>query len=437
MLDTLKFAIPLTDKQHDRILSVVFESNREQWALFSPTTGEFSFRRMLGLAEMDSESFHREIRWDIPGRYIPDDTYLVVEFSLPKFWYGHNVSLLHDPIRPLNHFKQLVEKQLRLTRLKLPPVESWLLRRADLCYAWQCPNQTVAQIVLDNLKHLHYPRKQPHIYDTGILFKARTYSVKFYLKHPEFRRHDLKHLVDSGASLEWVNYVEQKAEGILRYEATLRANYLRQRKIKTITDLLKTSFTASKFRFHTDDIELKTVEEQMSFLTAVIQWNLANKKVVADEKGLLHLKDNQVLDSPLGSITVIQRTVIQELLQFFLNKFVGDKGMQLVSEVEAKLEAKFKPIKAARLLSMWLYVQRFGSQKAKEKFGARTYYYAKADMKKADVSLVELDENVIKLSPGFFQEFKPQVPSDYVTNRYDDFRDGDNLLNLRDRKSVG
>lgn len=437
MLDTLKFAIPLTDKQHDRILSVVFESNLEQWALFSPVTGEFTFRRMLGLSEMDSESFHREIRWDLPGRYIPGDTYLIIEFSLPKFWYGHNVSLLYDPIRPLNHFKQLVEKQLRLTRLRLPPVESWLLRRADLCYAWQCPSQNVAQIILDNMKHLHYPRKQPHIYDTGILFKARTYSIKFYLKHPEFRRHDLKHLLDSGASLEWINYVEQKAEGVLRYEATLRANYLRQRKITTIHDLLKTSFNASKFELNAIDSELETVEEKLSFLKKIVAWNVESKKLIGDEDGYLHFHDGQKFDSPFGTVTCIRRTVIQELLQFFLNKFVGDKGMQLVSEVEAKLEAKFKPIKAARLLSMWLYVQRFGSQKAKEKFGDRTYYYAKADMKKADVSLVELDENVIKLSPGFFQEFKPQVPSDYVTNRYDDFRDGDNLLNLRDRKSVG
>lgn len=124
MLDTLKFAIPLTDKQHGRILEVIFQSNRDQWALFNPTTGEMSFRRMLGLAEMDSESFHREIRWDVPGRYISGDTHLVIEFSLPKFWYGHNVSLLYEPTKPLNYFKQLIEKQLKLTRLKLPPVET-------------------------------------------------------------------------------------------------------------------------------------------------------------------------------------------------------------------------------------------------------------------------------------------------------------------------
>lgn len=244
-------------------------------------------------------------------------------------------------------------------------------------------------------------------------------------------------MIDSGASLEWINYLEQKAEGVLRYEATLRANYLRQKKIKTIGDLLKTSMEASKFELKSDEFELNTDEEKIAFLKVVLAWNLENKQISADENDFIHLKNEQIFDSPIGTVTVVYRTVIQELLQFFLDRFIGDKGMQRVSEVEAKLEARFKPIKAARLLSMWLYIQRFGSQKAKEKFGARTYYYAKSDMKKADVSLAELDDNVIKLSPGFFQEFKPRVPSSFVTNTYDDFRDGDNLLNLPNRKSAG
>lgn len=435
MFDTLKFAIPLTDKQYSRILSIALGSDREQWSLFNPTTGELRFRRLLGLAETDQQSFHREILWDIPGHYTPGDTFLTVEFSLPKFWYGHNIHLLYDPIRPLVRFKQLLEKQLTLTRLKLPPVENWLLKRADLCYAWRCPHQQIAQAVLDSLKHLHYPRKKPHIFDSGIMFTGRAYSIKFYLKLQDFKCHDMPALLKDNASLEWVNYLEHKAQGVLRYEATLRSQYLKQKGITSINQLVAPSFKASKFSLDTDLIELENTESKVALLISILRHGHESGNLKADEDSRVRLSHDQVLESPFGKARVVIRTVTEELLQYFLDKFVGDKGMQLVSEVEAKLNEAYKPIKAARLMSFWLYVQRFGSDKARDAFGKRTYYYSKSDLKKAGVSLVEQHENVIQLSPGFFQDFKLETPSQFVTNEYDDFRDGDNLLNFKQSAS--
>lgn len=435
MFDTLKFAIPLTDKQYNRILSIALNSDREQWSLFNPTTGELRFRRLLGLAETDQQSFHREILWDIPGHYTMGDTFLTVEFSLPKFWYGHNIHLLYDPIKPLTHFKQLLEKQLTLTRLKLPSVEDWLLKRADLCYAWKCPHQQIAQAILDSLKHLHYPRKKPHIFDSGIMFTGRTYSVKFYLKLQDFKCHDMPALLKESASLEWVNYLEQKSQGVLRYEATLRSQYLKQKEITSINQLLSTSLNASKISLETDSAEIETVENKVELLSLIIRHSLESGNLRLDGDGRVHFSHGQVLDSPLGRAKMVMRTVTDELLQYFLDKFVGDKGMQLVSEVESKLNEAYKPIKAARLMSFWLYVQRFGSDKARDAFGKRTYYYSKSDLKKAGVSLVEQHENVIQLSPGFFQDFKLEVPSQFTTNEYDEFRDGDNLLNFKQSAS--
>lgn len=432
MFDTLKFAIPLSDKQYNRIRNIALNSDREQWSLLTPTTGELRFKRLIGLAETDQQSFHREIMWDIPGHYILDQTPLVVEFSLPKFWYGHNISLLYDPITPLNHFKKLLEQQLQLTRLKLPPIDTWVLKRADLCYAYKCPSQVVAQAVLDSLKHLHYPRKKPAIYPTGILFTGRAYSVKFYLKLNDFRSHDMVALLKDKAAYEWVNYLEQKADGILRYEATLRSQYLKQRGIRSIKDLLKFSMSASRFQLNCDFDEPKTEEEKVAFWTQIILYNVQAGKLKPEADDLtIPLRNGQVVTSPFGSFTFFKRTLTDELLQYFLDKFVGDKGMQLASEVEAKLNEVYRPVKAARLMSFWLYVQRFGSDKAKESFGKRTYYYSKSDLRKAGVSLVEMNDNVIRLSPGFFQDFKLEVPSKFVTNEFDDFRDGQNILNFK------
>jgi hypothetical protein len=119
------------------------------------------------------------------------------------------------------------------------------------------------------------------------------------------------------------------------------------------------------------------------------------------------------------------------ILQYLLTKFLGvNPGMQHTDEVEALLNDAFKPVKAARLMGMWLYVQRFGTDRAKEAFGHNSYYVARRDMKKAGVSLIEPPKNVVRLEPKFWDKFKVQVPSEFVVNKVDDFRNSGNVLNL-------
>jgi hypothetical protein len=111
--------------------------------------------------------------------------------------------------------------------------------------------------------------------------------------------------------------------------------------------------------------------------------------------------------------------------------------MQTVDEVEAKLASVYKPVKATRLTGLWLYVQKFGTAKAKATLGDRPYYRAKADLKKAGVSLVEPPSNVIHVDRDFFQNFRFEVPSRFVTNRVDNFRNSENLLNLTKSDRTG
>jgi len=253
MLDTIKLGIPLTQKQYDKIYPIAYQSKLEEWVLFIKTTGELRFRRISGLTETDQNSYHREIRWDIPKTYLPPraelgdgkfikscKTFLTLELSLPKLTYGHNIHLLHEFTAAIAKLKKLLEKQFNFqTRSKLADIGQWQIWRLDCCYAWRMPSQQIAQQVLDSLKHLHYPRKKPIIYPTSIVFGGNTYSVKFYLKLPEFKAHDHKALTKARATKEWINHLEHKAHGVLRYEATLRRKYLERQNIKTIADLTR------------------------------------------------------------------------------------------------------------------------------------------------------------------------------------------------------
>ena len=463
MLDTIKIGIPLTEKQHSRVIAVAFESDREQWVLYFPKTPELRFRKVTGLAEAHQNSFHREIRWDVTYDYRPstykadgswlDGTCLIVELSLPKLRYGHNVHLLYDFTEELKKLKQLLEKRFNLQgKGRLLDVMQWQVWRADVCYAWRMPDQQIAQLVLDSLKHLHYPRKKPTIYPTAIVFAGSTYTVKFYLKLPEFKAHDLKALIKGGASYEWINSIEEKATGVLRYEATLRRKYLSRQNIKTVADL-----TRPLIKVELDQHLVSNGEDPDMVVSAIMANNWEVSECLDESDFLEQMWDGRRLTMPEGGVTyrggmfnteekyehqsggliVRRRDNPTEILQYFLDKFIGEHGMQKADEIEVKLMEVYKPVKAARLLSFWLYIQRFGTERAKEMFGHNSYYVAKRDLKKAGISLIEATDTAVTLRPDFMRTFKLQIPSEHVTNKHDDYPDHDNILNFVPRPTSG
>lgn len=396
----------------------------------------------------------------------------MLEFSVPKYWYGHNIHLLYDFIKPLQQLKASLEAQFSFKgKMRLPEVETWQVLRLDLCYTWRFRSQKLAQSFLDSLKHLHFPWKKPTIYPTALLFAGKTYSVKFYLKLPEFKSHDRKEMLKSNAALEWVNHCEVIADGVLRFEATLRQKYLKRQKISTISDLTQPVEYVEWLEGSPPDDELlraivitkvlgdyvrkqipKDPIEAIPFLLAQIE---NGGKAITLKSGTDIKFDrfvlNQVNESSINSLIdelpfdlryseiesgCISYRVEDKLTatsRRLLIKFIGENAsMQRVEEIQVKLMEVYKPTKAARLVSFWLYVQRFGSAKAKETFKRDSYYYSKRELKKAGISLIEppSGNNITVLDKEFMQQFKLEIPSEYVTNKYDDFRDSPNVLNF-------
>lgn len=476
MLDTIKLGIPLTQSQHRRIQSLV-NDDAWQWVLLNPSSGDLLFRRFKGQAKTDGESFHREIRWEIPCDYIESECRLSLEFSVPKFWYGHNIHLLYDFATPLEHLRTLLNQQFGFKgRGQLIHSTHWHVSRADFCYAWRFPSQRLAQQFLNSLKRLHFPRKQPIIYDDSIMFTGKTYSVKVYLKLPEFKRHDRKEMLKGNTSLEYVNYCESLADGVLRFEVTARRQFLKRHGVQTVNDLIQpvryvqwgegTSFTSDAAKgwaitvalwLHWVPSKSNGDEEDMwSWLlrqdallngewgetiydglsVTLPPWD-ASRSSLSPEQFDIARKFLGVDGIEETTITFREKYNPTAIAQFLLTKFVGENaGMQRADEIKSKLLESYKPVKAARLVSFWLYVQKFGSSEAKEIFGKNSYYTSKADLKKAGVTLIEppSGNNVTVLDRDFIQSFKMEIPSQFVTNRVDDFRDSGNILNLFPQK---
>jgi hypothetical protein len=286
------------------------------------------------------------------------------------------------------------------------------------------------------------------------MFAGTTYSLKFYLKLPEFFAHDRKALLKGNACLDWINHLEKKADGVLRCEATLRRKYLQRNNIDTVADLV------SKETYFINNDELKenypgiddspdlntfatmcilsymdlTAEIYIGNGKLTLQSDLATKMMresyefYAPEHETILLGEKFLFKGGGFNTVVKEKTV--SILQNIITKLIGEhKGMDTIDQVREKLLKTYKPPKASRLLGFWLYVQRLGIKQTKQDFGHNSYYVSKRALKEAGVSLVE-PVKVIDARDRFIKEFRIELPSSHVTNKFDDHSDHDNVLNL-------
>lgn len=450
MIDTIKVAIPLSKNQYTKIHAIAQKNNKWQWIQYQPQTGELRFVRKIGVAELDGESYHREIRWDISECYSPGKTYLTLELSLPKLYYGHNLRLLHGWVDALTLLKRQLDQQLHC---RMPAVTEWEVKRLDVCYTWQCPSQKTAQALFNSLLQLKYPHKKARKFDTTIYFPGATYTLKIYLKQPEFKANDRKALLKDKVNLEWVNHLENLSDGVIRIEATLRQKYLRRQNIKTVNDLIE---PVRKVELNLDgeiqcqDGQLLQEDEKLSLaILAILCYQKTNGLDLVQNmrlgmetpttNGMHYSAPEMEVEAngheylfPGGTITfrVVEKPVA--ILQYFLHKFIGqNRGMDEVGKIKERLLSHYKSSKALRLLGFYLHVQRFGVDDAKQLYSETTYYQNKADLKAAGVNLLNPDA-VVDVDKQFIDSFKFEIPSPYTTNRFDDFRSQPNLLNEKD-----
>jgi hypothetical protein len=459
MIDTIRLQIPLSEAQHLCITNSALAEDRDQWVKFNPRSGDLKLVRVNSRFPTDQNSYHREIRWDANHDWQPGKTFLTVELSLPKFWYGDNIRLLHEPAKALNLLSRYLNQAFNLkTRRQLPPIDVWEVSRLDVCYTWFLANQQSAQAFLDSLKQQKFPYKEATKRPTSITFTGgdhATYSAKFYLKLPEWLKHDAKALKKARMPEGEIRFREKLAEAILRFEVTLRPQWLKRNGIRTIADIIHPSY---EFTFDAELVEKLTPFFNPKITISCVMSRYVQGKGIDVYKNIMEgrttpFKDGQYFSAPEGTyacdgliynhpgggFTVsVSLNKPEEILKQMLYKVVGQQGtMNLPDRVKQKVLEHYKPIKAANLTAFWLYVQKFGADSAKEVYGSRTFYYRKSELKKAGVSLLEGKENTIILGKDFFTDFALTIPSEHVGNKEDDERDSLNIINLISRLEHG
>lgn len=441
MIDTLGLNIPLDEEVWRRLHEVTMLGDEWQWVRFQGSTGEIKQFKLRGSLNVEEGSYQRDIIWSLPSEWNSVNTFLSLELSIPKLWYGHNIYLLFDFLPALNVLRRGIQKKFKIV---LPEVINWQLSRADICYAFKCPNQELAQAILDSLKNVHYPRTKAQKYDTTLLFPGKTFSFKFYLKYPEFLKNDKPKLIDLNYRKEKIDSLEDLAKGVIRIEATLRRRYLRRYGIETVGDLLKTMWT----------ITLVTGESTVQKVVHESRFDISRlvRKLEGVSDGNIGIESRETLDlmrlemypiidemtqpENLGDhrtgdiiINLTQTSVLTYLLNRFLERFIGTHKMENIEAIKQKLIETFKPHKAARLLGFWMHVQRFGTVDAKQFFGQDSFYRSKRELKELGISLVE-PPKVIDARDRFLKNFTFTVPSEHAVNLRNIARDLNDVVEI-------
>ena len=267
MIDTIKLLIPINENREflEKIKGKLTRTRRED--LYSNKL-EFEYFT----ADVPVGSYNRTIKI-----YIREGTpfEFYVEFSLPKYYLNNNVEMInaYDISYILKNFRNELSSYLET---RLPPLTDWIIYRLDVCYNWTFKSKNRCQSLMNFIQRIDYPRKKKYIYETSVMYKGTAYTIKFYLKGPEFFKNDYKHVLNSNPNKALL--LQSWADKVIRFEVEFKKKHFKKIFGK---DIVKVS-----------DICIDNVIEKLlqDYLASVFKY--INKVIMKDEDIRQILNDN-------------------------------------------------------------------------------------------------------------------------------------------------
>jgi len=231
MIDTIKVKIPITVEM---FASVAPKCNR----FGRKTRGEDGGEQLTYSKKLPFGSHGYEVNFSLYGQDVA-----FVEFSVPKYMKGHNITLIHAHDLPivLDDLRNQLNDYFNVTFVEW---EVWTIQRLDVCYGWRFPSQELARIAIARLKPYGLPSKGTVCYDTSITTTGVSSKVRFYLKQDEVKAHDYQKYHKLPKSFTTYTEEEKKlgivhdgfrpfaekilafSEGVLRFEIELKKEKL-------------------------------------------------------------------------------------------------------------------------------------------------------------------------------------------------------------------
>lgn len=212
MIDTTRIKAPVTPKIYE-----LMRKHAKRYSKNDEVTGHIDYEYHRN--EIRLGSFNRDLNIKLPDpeKFYAGTQYqfVIIELSLPKYTFGHNVFLLYPSKIPYvfeKLYNEFVEKFGDFTHFS-----KWRIKRVDLSYAWNFKEFDIANTHLNLARPLKYPQKRLRQYETGVGNLGRYHYLKFYLKYPEFRANDFKVLQEKGL-VDLSHFALNLSKGVLRFE---------------------------------------------------------------------------------------------------------------------------------------------------------------------------------------------------------------------------
>lgn len=221
--------------------------------------------------------------------------------------------------------------------IKLPNIENWYLQRCDIAICYDLQNQDNVKSYINSLSRCSYPRRNAKFfYDESIYLSGTTTTLKIYNKLLEFKKHDLKHFVDSNFNtLDYMN----KIQGFIRFECEIKKKILKN--------------------IYNNEKNIKLISVNYNDL----------KKIWSEE--------------------------FMKVLQFIKNDLEIVRGRE---EVYKRLNEIYKPAKANLLYNFYCTIQLNGLKDVKLMTTSSTYYRNIKELKQAKIDFSQsykIEENKI------------------------------------------
>lgn len=226
-----------------------------------PETGGTLQRELIINDENDreKEKFLYKVRHQASSHYkiiFTADKYkdcLTFNFSIPKYFYGHNIAQSIFNVNEVDgvvnivsfddHLEAGFTRVIRYLRTffdyEFPSCEiDWTcleLKRLDFCFnqIFRTKNESLQYLDIQRdvrKKHLRQGSTKSNNYDTSIFFSNKDYSVKIYHKGTEYAKNDAKEHERINEvkrrNVFNIGYLQQFSDKILRYEITIRPSYM-------------------------------------------------------------------------------------------------------------------------------------------------------------------------------------------------------------------
>lgn len=229
MIDTIKIFSMIDKYTYDKI-----SNNSIIKTSYNSSTGEIFYKIVNDKLE-GSYSSSLSVRVGEGAKYnFKDKYYIEIEGSYHKIKRGYNSH---------NGFYNLIDMSIKLIELasnsynvKLPNIHHWFLQRVDIAICYDLEENKNVSSYINSLSLCNYPRRNLKFYqDESIYLTGTTTTLKIYNKLLEFKKHDLKRLVNESFCLE--NYLIN-IDGLIRFECEIKkkklSNYYNKRYIRIL-----------------------------------------------------------------------------------------------------------------------------------------------------------------------------------------------------------